>query len=62
MTRWPIRELLRAGLAALNAERLEQYRFETLIWAVTAPHVGKGSRRAAPKAPVIAKERKRAGD
>lgn len=58
MILWPLREALE-GFRALEKERaLEEWRFETLKWALLAPH-GTGRKRIPPpEIPKILEEMK----
>ena len=51
--RWPLREALLAYVARLQKQAWESYRFESLIWAVLAPHAKKKT--DPPKLPQILK-------
>ena len=51
--RWPIREALLAYIARFKEEALKAFRFESLMWAVLAPHAKKKT--DPPKIPAILK-------
>ena len=53
ISRWPIREALLAYVARLKEEALKAFRFESLMWAVLAPHARRKS--DPPKIPAILK-------
>jgi hypothetical protein len=53
VVRWPLREALLGYVAILRAEALKAYRFETLLWAMLAPHAKKKT--SPPKIPDLLK-------
>lgn len=55
MLRWPLREALLAFRELARQRALEAYRFELLLWGLTAPHTKR--RQEAPKLPAILRER-----
>ncbi len=51
VVRWPLREALLSYVARLKEAALQVFRFESLMWAVLAPHAKKKSN--PPKVPAI---------
>jgi hypothetical protein len=51
--RWPLREALLSYVSQLQKQAWRLYRFDSLIWAVLAPHAKK--RTDPPKLPQILK-------
>ena len=51
--RWPLREALLSYVARLKDEAIKAFRFESLMWAILAPHAKKKS--DPPKLPTILK-------
>lgn len=54
VARWNIREACIAFTAYLRREALAEYRHQTIVWAMLAPH--QKEKRDAPKLPAILKE------